>query len=120
MYHFLNGRNSYLTIRFKQTNNQTIKEGYMNRYMMIILLLLGMGFGASVAGPTASYFLTEAQADEGTLKNFTVQTNQGIVAFKVTKHFQRVYDSEGWYGRKIIKITPKADGTEFKAVIRAF
>ena len=91
----------------------------MNRWIMIVLFLAGMGLGAGWVGPGAKNFLTNAHADSGSLTNFTVETHQGVVALYVTQHLQEFFGSRKMYDRKVIRIEPNPDGTEFKAVLKS-
>lgn len=82
----------------------------MNRWIMIVLLLVGMGLGAGWVGPGAKTLLTNAYADSGSLTNFTVETQQGVVALYLIHFFDKL-------DRTVIQITPIPDGTGFSAVL---
>ncbi len=82
----------------------------MNRTIVVALLLVGMGIGAGIVGPTAKNLLTDAHAATGMLVNFSVETHQGVVALKTLIGYTSLRV-------KVNRIEPNAAGTSFKAFL---
>jgi hypothetical protein len=92
-------------------------EEYMNRYIMMVLLLAGMGLGAGIVGPAARNLLTDAHAATGELINFTVETSQGVVALKTKKVLMYLPGGQGYWPVKVDRIEPNPNGENFKAFL---
>ena len=90
----------------------------MNRYIVMVLLLAGMGLGAGIVGPAARNLLTDAHAATGELIHFTVQTSQGFVA--LTGRKLDYFFAQNASQFRVNRIEPNAAGKGFKAYLTAY